>query len=376
MISLYISVLGSTGSIGTQTLDVIENLNRNGYDIKIKALSANKNISLLKEQIQKFNPEYVCVCDEEKACELKKILPTIEILSGSDGLVCIARENVNIIVNAIVGFDGVLPTFESVRAKNNIALANKESLVVAGQLIMSEAKKNNVNIIPIDSEHSAIFQALQGNNKSQLDKIYLTASGGPFHNCNDLSNITVEQALNHPTWSMGKKISIDSATMINKGFEIAEACWLFDLKLEQVEVLVHRQSLVHSMVQFKDGSIIAQLGPSDMRLPIQYALTYPNRIENNFERLNFDLCNSFTFDKPNENLKGIALCKKAISIGGTMPAVLCIANDIAVENFLAGKCSFLDIYKFIEYAMSKHIPDLDYDLEKILQLQDWVKNLC
>lgn len=372
---MQISVLGSTGSIGVQTLEVIENLNRNGYNIKIKALSANKNISLLQKQIEKFNPEYVCVCDVSKANELKNILPGIQILSGNEGLICIARQKVNIIVNAIVGFDGMLPTFEAICAKNDVALANKESLVIAGQLIMQEAKKNNVRIIPIDSEHSAILQSMQGYTTDDIEKIYLTASGGPFHKIKNLANVTLEQALKHPTWSMGQKISIDSATMINKGFEIFEACCFFDLPQEKVNVLVHAQSLIHSMVQFKDGCIIAQLGPSDMRLPIQYALTYPKRVRNDFKRLDFNLCNLFEFDKPNESLLGIELCRQAINIGGTMPAALCIANDIAVRKFLNKEFEFLDIYKFIKYVMSRHDVILNYSIEDVLELKNQIENL-
>lgn len=373
---MQISVLGSTGSIGTQTLDVVRNLNRNGYNISIKALSANKNISLLQKQIEEFNPEYVCVCDEQSADELHDIVSSnVKILRGASGLICIARENVNILVNAIVGVSGLVPTIEAVRAKNDIALANKESLVVAGQLIMNEARKNNVRIIPIDSEHSAILQSIQGNNKKEIERIYLTASGGPFHKLSNLDDITVDQAINHPTWSMGKKISVDSATMINKGFEIIEAFWLFDVPVENIEILVHPQSLIHSMVQYKDGSVIAQLGPTDMRLPIQYALTYPNRVKNEFERLDFDLCNLFAFDKPNKNLVGIELCRYAIEVGGTMPSVLCIANDIAVEKFLSGKFSFTDIYKFIKYVVKKHKVVLDYNLNEILDIRNWIKNL-
>ncbi len=372
---MEISILGSTGSIGSQTLDVIRNLNQNGYKIKVKALSANKNISLLQKQIDEFNPELVCVCDEIFADELQKNLTDIEILKGQDGLIRIAHEKVSILVNAIVGFNGLKPTLEAIYAKNNIALANKESLVIAGQIVMSAAKKNNVKIIPIDSEHSAIFQALQGNNANEIDKIYLTASGGPFHKYENFDNVTVSQTITHPTWNMGPKISVDSATMINKGFEIIEAFWLFNVPLKNIKVLVHPQSLIHSMVQYKDGSIIAQLGPSDMRLPIQYALTFPSRVENNFERLNFEKSNILTFDVPNKNLIGMDLCREALEIGGTMPAALCIANDFAVERFLRHEYSFTDIYKFIKYVMREHQPIFDYGLEEIFELYDWIQNL-
>lgn len=372
---MEISILGSTGSIGSQTLDVIRNLNQNGYKIKVKALSANKNISLLRKQIDEFNPELVCVCDETFADELQKSLTDIEILKGQDGLIRIAREKVSILVNAIVGFSGLKPTLEAIYAKNNVALANKESLVIAGQIVMSAAKKNNVKIIPIDSEHSAIFQALQGNDANEIDKIYLTASGGPFHKYENFDNVTVSQTIAHPTWNMGPKISVDSATMINKGFEIIEAFWLFNVPLKNIKVLIHPQSLIHSMVQYKDGSIIAQLGPSDMRLPIQYALTFPSRVENNFERLNFEKSNILTFDVPNKSLIGMDLCCEALEIGGTMPAALCIANDFAVERFLRHEYSFTDIYKFIKYVMRAHQPIFDYGLEEIFELHDWIQNL-
>ena len=290
-------------------------------------------------------------------------------------MIRIAHEKVSILVNAIVGFNGLQPTLEAIYAKNNVALANKESLVIAGQLVMSMAAKNNVKIIPIDSEHSAIFQALQGNDEKEIDKIYLTASGGPFHKYENFDNVTVAQAIAHPTWNMGQKISVDSATMINKGFEIIEAFWLFNIPLKNIKVLVHPQSLIHSMVQYKDGSIIAQLGPSDMRLPIQYALTYPSRVVNSFERLDFEKSNVLTFDTPNKNLIGMDLCREAIQIGGTMPAALCIANDFAVEKFLQHEYSFTDIYKFIKYVMQEHQPIFDYGFKEILTLRDWIKNL-
>ena len=371
---MNVTILGSTGSIGVQTLDVIRNLNKNGYEINVVGLTANRNVSLLKDQIDEFNPEFVCVCDE-KVASASGHITNKKLLVGNSGLLEVASVNVDLLVNAIVGFDGLAPTVTALKAGNDIALANKESLVAAGKLVMAEAERNNCRIIPIDSEHSAILQCLQADPTRQIDKIYLTASGGPFHESKDISNISVDQALNHPTWKMGRKITIDSATMINKGFEILEAFWLFKTPVDDIEVLVHRQSCVHSMVQFKDGNIIAQLGPSDMRLPIQYAFTYPKRVSNDFKRLDFGLVKNFTFDYPNKLLRGIELCKSALKIGGTMPAVLCIANDLAVERFLEDKLSFAGIYKFIDDIMSKYKDKVvsEYNLEDVLVLPSAIK---
>jgi len=383
-----ISLLGSTGSIGTQSLEVIKNINQKKNKIKVKAICVNKNIDLLEKQIFEFKPEYVCVFDK-KACEIlkNKLKKNIKIMSGLDGLIEIAKLKVDLCVNALSGHMGLMPTVESIKSKNNIALANKESLVMAGELVMREAKKNNIKITPIDSEHSAIMQILAGNEKSLIEKLYLTASGGPLHDkifnnnsqdkfyiAQELDEIKIHDALNHPTWQMGKKISIDSASLINKGFEILEAIWLFNIKPDKIKVLVHRESLIHSMIEFADGNIIAQLGPHDMRLPIQYALS-PKRIANNFSRLDFDKINSLNFAKPNKNLIGIELCREAFRIGGTMPGVLCIANDLAVESFLRQEILFGDIYRFIKFAMNNHKVILNYELKEILSLKTWVENL-
>jgi 1-deoxy-D-xylulose-5-phosphate reductoisomerase len=376
---LEITILGSTGSIGTQTLDVVKNINLD-KKIKIKALSTYKNIDLLEKQILEFKPEFVCVVDKNSYIKLTKKKYNAKILYGVDGLIEIAKLKVDLVINAISGFDGLLPTMEIIRAKNNIALANKESLVAAGDLVMREAKENNINIIPIDSEHSAIFEMINQKDKLDINKIYITASGGPFNkikfnNSNDLDNIKVDDALKHPTWKMGKKISIDSATLINKGFEVLEAFWLFDIPIEKIKVVVHPQSLIHSMVEFSDGSINAYLATNDMRLPIQCALTYPKIIKNNLARLNFEKIKFLSFEELNKNLIGIDLCKEALKIGGTMPAVLCVANDIAVNNFLNNNFLFSDIYKFISFAMKHHKVILNYKLSDILNIKKQISDL-
>lgn len=376
-----IVILGSTGSIGTQALEVVDNLK----NINIIGLSTNTNIGLLEEQIRKYKPIYVCVMDIEKANLLKENIKdtNTEVFIGKDGLIKLSTlDSVDTILNSLVGNIGLLPTIYGIRAKKDIALANKETLVSAGEFVMKEAKKHNVNIYPIDSEHSAIFQCLQGNKYDEIEKIILTASGGPFREHTNLENVTLQEALNHPNWSMGKKITIDSATLMNKGLEVIEAKWLFNVDIDKIDVIIHPQSIIHSMVEYKDSAIMAQLGTPDMKVPIQYALAYPKRIKNNFEKLDLLKYNNLTFKKPNYELfPCLKYAFDAINIGGIMPCVLNASNEIAVEYFLNEKIEFNDIpkivYKTMEYYKNKN--KLDYSLEDVLQsdkfARDYAKNL-
>lgn len=370
-----ISILGSTGSIGSQTLEVVDDLN-----IEVCGLSANKNIDLLEKQIKIYKPKKVAVNDEKSAYILKQRLGnSVDIVCGIDGLIEVATmPQIDTVLTSVVGNIGLIPTLKAIQAKKNIALANKETLVTAGKLVMEEAKKYGVNIYPVDSEHSAIFQALQGNQNNKIYKIHLTASGGPFRNksFDDLKHATIEDALKHPNWSMGKKITIDSATMMNKGLEVIEAKWLFDVELDKINVIVHPQSIIHSMVEYEDGAIIAQLGQADMRIPIQYALTYPDRLENDFPRLDFFKMNKLEFEKPDlEKFKCLQLAYDAIKIGGTMPAVLNSANEMAVQLFLNQKIKFLDIPRLIENAMSAYTVKYDYTLDDLKQADIYAKQL-
>ena len=371
-----ISILGSTGSIGTQTLEVVEILE----DIKVVAITGNSNIRLLEEQARKFQPELIAVMDEKNAEELKARLSdmNIRVVSGMDGLVEAATyEGVDTVVTSVVGNVGLKPTFEAIRAGKNIALANKETLVSAGQLVMDLAKKHNINIYPVDSEHSAIFQSLQGNERNKIERILLTASGGPFRGKKreELLHVTAADALKHPNWSMGNKITIDSATLMNKGLEVMEAKWLFGVDVDQIEVLVHPQSIVHSAVEYEDGAIVAQLGEPDMRVPIQYALTYPQRVKNPFPRVDFTKRNNLTFDKPDmETFKCLSLAYRALKTGGTLPAVLNGANEVAVARFLKGDIGFLDIPELIEQTMDAYTVKYDYTLEDLLDADAWAKD--
>ena len=371
-----ISILGSTGSIGTQTLEVVEILN----DIKVMAITGNNNIQLLEEQARRFQPELVAVMDEKNAEVLKERLSdmNIRVVSGMDGLVEAATyEGVDTVVTSVVGNVGLKPTFEAIRAGKNIALANKETLVSAGQLVMDLAKKHNISIYPVDSEHSAIFQSLQGNEGNKIERILLTASGGPFRGKKreELLHVTAADALKHPNWSMGNKITIDSATLMNKGLEVMEAKWLFGVDVDQIEVLVHPQSIVHSAVEYEDGAIVAQLGEPDMRVPIQYALTYPQRVKNPFPRVDFTKRNNLTFDKPDmETFKCLSLAYRALKTGGTLPAVLNGANEVAVARFLKGDIGFLDIPELIEQTMDAYTVKYDYTLEDLLDADAWAKD--
>ena len=354
-----IAILGSTGSIGTQTLEVV----RANKDIEVTALAAGSNIDLLEKQIREFSPKIAAVWNEEKAKELKDRVRDLDIRveSGMDGLLAVATElGAEIVVTAVVGMIGIRPTIAAMNAGKDIALANKETLVTAGHIIMSLAKEKHVRILPVDSEHSAIFQSLNGETGNKIHKILLTASGGPFRGKTiaDLKNVTVEDALNHPNWSMGKKITIDSSSLVNKGLEVIEAHELFGVDYDHIEVLVHPQSIIHSMVEFKDRAVIAQLGAPDMKLPIQYAFTYPEREANIvFEPLDFTKASTLTFEQvDNKTFRGVELAYRAGRIGKSMPAVFNAANEIAVELFMKGKIGFLTIYEIIEKAMERHIP--------------------
>lgn len=359
-------ILGSTGSIGTQTLDVVERYNE---DFEVVALAAGSSVEKMEKQVRQFRPKYVCMGDEKAAEDLKvrmKDIP-VSVLSGMDGLIEIATEpTVDIVVTAVVGMMGIRPTLAAIEAGKDIALANKETLVTAGHLIIPLAKKMGVSILPVDSEHSAIFQCLHGEKRSQVHKVILTASGGPFRGRTreQMKDIQVEDALKHPNWVMGRKITIDSSTMVNKGLEVMEAKWLFDVELEQVEVVIQPQSLIHSMVEFEDGAIMAQLGTPDMRLPIQYALFYPDRRYLNGGRVDFSAIRQITFEKPDlENFQGLALAYQAARAGGSMPTVFNAANEMAVSLFLNKKIGYLQITDLIGEAMAAHktvpAPDVD-----------------
>jgi len=375
-----ISILGSTGSIGTQALEVASELN-----IKVCALSCKENIDLLEEQIRKFKPKIVAVESESKAKILKDNVKDIEVkvLSGKEGLCEVASfKDSEILLNSVVGVAGLLPTICAIENKIDIALANKETLVVGGEIVTKLAKKKNVSILPVDSEHSAIFQCLQGmNSKKELNKLILTASGGPFFGKTklELENVTKKEALNHPNWSMGNKITIDSATMMNKGFEIIEAKWLFDVFPENIEVLVHRESIIHSMIEYNDHSVIAQLGVPSMKIPIQYALTFPERLNSNVTPLDLSEISKLTFFKPDyETFDCLKICLDAINLGELYPAIVNAANEEVVDLFLNDKVTFLDIPKIIRKVMNKYSSDKGnsqpkIDLDSILKIDTWVR---
>lgn len=348
-----IALLGSTGSIGTQTLDVI----RRNKDIDVVALAAGTRVKQLAEQIREFKPALACVATEEGAAELKTLVADmqVKIVYGPEGLVEAATAaSADIVLTAVVGMMGIVPTIEAIKAHKDIALANKETLVTAGHIIMKLAKEYNVNIYPVDSEHSAIFQSLNGEYHKEINKLLLTASGGPFrgYTRSQLESVTLEDALKHPNWSMGKKITIDSSTMVNKGLEVMEAQWLFDVPVDRVQVVIQPQSIIHSMVEFTDGAIMAQLGSPDMRLPIQYALYYPHRRELNTERIDFFKLGNITFEEPDfETFKGLKLAYSAAERGGNIPTAFNAANELAVSRFLDKKIKYLDIADIIEYSM-------------------------
>lgn len=369
----YISIIGSTGSIGTQTLDVI----RANDDISVSALAAGSNIDLLECQIREFRPKMAAVYDAEKAKELKLRVKDLEvsIVSGMDGLLEAATEqSCSIVVTAVVGMIGIRPTIAAIQAKKDIALANKETLVTAGHIIMPMAKEMGIHIYPVDSEHSAIFQCLQGGSDKDLESLLITASGGPFRKktTEELKHVTLQDALKHPNWSMGRKITIDSATMVNKGLEVIEANWLFGVAYDNIHVIVQPKSMIHSMIQYQDGAVIAQLGTPDMKQAIQYALFYPEHRYLAGERLDFAAMKELSFEEPPESLKGLSYAYEAGRMGGTMPTVLNAANEKAVGLFLNEKISFLEIYEMIEDAMDAHDIIANPTLDEVLETEQWV----
>ena len=368
-----LSILGSTGSIGTQTLDIVKN---NPDEFKVIGLTTNKNIELLKNQINEFSPEAVAVMDQEKADLLKKNVD-IKVYSGIDGIINIAKLNeTDTVVNSLVGSIGVKPTIEAIRNKKNIALANKETLVTAGSIVMEEVRKNNVNFMPIDSEHSAIFQCINGEKIKDINKITITASGGPFRNYTkkQLENVTVNDALKHPTWNMGNKITIDSATLMNKGFEVIEAHWLYGIPYENIEVVTHPQSIIHSLVEFKDNSTLAQLSLPTMKIPIQYALSYPKRFSLETKKLNLTEIKNLSFEKPNlELFPCLKYAYDAGNIGGTMPCVLNAANEVAVNSFLNKKIKFSGIPTIIKKMIDSHNVIKNPTLNEILEIDKKIK---
>lgn len=373
-----IAILGSTGSIGTQTLDVVR---EHSDELQVVALAAGTNKERLKEQIKEFHPKLVSLSDEKKAQELKEELAgeQVEVVCGMEGLIEVAGvDSADVVVTAVVGMMGILPTMEAIKKGKDIALANKETLVTAGHLIIPMAKEYGVSILPVDSEHSAIFQSLQGEPKAALDKILLTASGGPFRgkSAEFLETVTLEAALNHPNWSMGPKITIDSSTMVNKGLEVMEAKWLFGMDYSQIEVVIQPQSIIHSMVQYVDGAIIAQLGTPDMRVPIEYALFYPERRSLSGDRLDFSKLSQITFEKPDYKVfRGLSLAIEAGKTGGTMPTVFNAANERAVAKFLKGEIKYTDIVRSIEKCMDAHKVSAHPDLEEILATEQWVYSI-
>lgn len=372
-----ISILGSTGSIGTQTLEIV----RANNDLNVVALAAASNITALEEQIREFHPRLVCLYNEKAAKQLKTAVSdtNVKVVAGMEGLIEAATyDSAEIVVTAFVGMIGIRPTLEAIKSGKNIALANKETLVTAGHLVMKAAGDYGVKILPVDSEHSAIFQSLNGENRKEIDKILLTASGGPFRGWSreQMKNVQVEDALRHPNWSMGQKITIDSATMVNKGLEVIEAKWLFDVDIDNIQAIVQPQSIIHSMVQFKDGAVIGQLGTPDMKLPIQYALYYPNRRYLAGDRLDFASIGQITFENPDlDNFVGLRMAYEAGRTGGSMPTVFNAANEKAVQKFLDRKINFLEITDIIHYCMENHKTIKNPTVEQILDIEQWAYEL-
>ena len=374
-----IAILGSTGSIGTQTLDIV----RKESELEVTAIAAGSNVELMERQVREFRPELVAMWTEEAAKDLRerlKDLP-VRVTCGMDGLLEVAaHEDSEVLVTAIVGMIGIRPTIAAIESGKTIALANKETLVTAGHIIMPLAAKKGVQILPVDSEHSAIFQSMHGENRKRVEKILLTASGGPFRGRkrDELLSMTVEDALNHPNWSMGKKVTIDSASLVNKGLEVMEAKWLFDVELDRIQVVVHPQSIIHSAVQYVDGGIMAQMGVPDMKLPIQYALFYPDRRPMDTKRVDFFSLRQLTFEEPDtDTFPGLALAYQAAGQGGTMPTVFNAANEMAVALFLQRRIAFLQIPEMIESAMSNHSiidkPTVDQILEAEAETYEFIK---
>ena len=371
-----IAILGSTGSIGKNALRVIDSL---GPEYEIIALSAHSKVELLAEQAMRYKPEFVAITNSDYAEELRDFIGDldVEILAGSDGLIKIAElQDVDIVLTAVVGAAGLPAVLAAAKKGKRLAIANKEPLVIAGELLRHAIEKNGGVILPVDSEHSAIFQAMQSGSKEEINKIILTASGGPFRQANheDIQNVTLEQALAHPVWEMGPKITIDSATMMNKAFEIIEAHWLFDIPVEKIEVLIHPESIVHSIVEFVDGSMIAQLGEPDMCLPIQYALTYPRRVAGIARALHLEEVGKLTFEKPNlETFRALSLGYEVAKAGGTAPVVFNAANEAAVKEFLAGRIKFVNIVEIIEHCLDRHNIKPTVSLGEVLEADAWAR---
>jgi len=372
-----LALLGSTGSIGVNALKVIEAYPE---EYEVIALAAGRNISLLLEQIESFKPKAVAVLEASRAQEMKAQLPRAaetQIFFGPEGFMHVAAlDAVDTVISAMTGAAGLLPTYSAIKAGKNIALANKETMVMAGALVMAEARRRSVSVLPIDSEHSAILQSLQGHPKENLRRVILTASGGPFRNLSlkEMRGITAARALNHPNWNMGPKVSIDSATLMNKGLEVIEAKWLFDLEMEQIHILIHSQSIVHSMVEYTDGSVICQMGIPDMLIPISYALSYPQHMRNQLPPLELEQVGTLSFEKPDlKRFRCLALALEASRIGGSMPCVLNGANEVAVDSFLHGGIGFLDIPDMIERTMETHQVHAVDDLEAVMRADSWAR---
>jgi 1-deoxy-D-xylulose-5-phosphate reductoisomerase len=371
-----IAILGSTGSIGKNALRVIDAL---GPEYSVFALSAHSNIELLAEQVKRYRPKFAAVTNSGYAEQFHEFLGdfNVEVLEGADGLVKIAElDDVDIVLTAVVGAAGLPAVFAAAKCGKQLAVANKEPLVVAGEQLMSEVKRNGGVVLPVDSEHSAVFQAMQSGGREEVNKIILTASGGPFRgiSAEEIRNVTLEQALAHPVWNMGPKITIDSATLMNKAFEIIEARWLFDMPVEKIEVLIHPESIIHSLVEFVDGSVVAQLGEPDMCLPIQYALTYPKRVDGIAERLRLEKISRLTFEEPDlETFRAIDLAYEVARTGGTAAAVFNAANEAAVEEFLAGGIEFVNILELIEYCLDKHDVKASASVEELLDADAWAR---
>ena len=382
-----ISILGSTGSIGTQTLEVVRELKRNGHEVKIKALAAGRNIERLAEQAREFQPELISAAAEGDAARLEAELKrgadpiNVTIMWGDEGLKAVAEAPCDMLVTAIVGMKGLLPTLAAIEKGTNIALANKETMVAAGELVTRKAAEKGIKILPVDSEHSAIMQCLAGSSGKDVESLILTASGGPFrtYSKEEMQNVTMESVLAHPTWKMGGKITVDCATMMNKGLEVMEAHWLFDMPYEKIKILVHPQSIVHSMVQYVDGAVIAQMGVPDMKIPIQLALTYPERINSSYERPDLTKM-PLTFEAPDKDkFRCLALAEQAALTGGTMPAALNGANEAAVNAFLRGSISFGRIPELVEKGISGHKTMYNADIDEILaadrEARERIKNI-
>ncbi len=372
-----ISILGSTGSIGTQALDVIR---MSPGEYEVSALVCGSSIEKIRNQIKEFKPGIAVVANEEDAATLKEEFKDTQVLWGDDGIIGAATCDCDLVINSLVGIRGMVPTYHAIMAGKDVALANKETLVAGGQVIMKAVSEKGIKLTPIDSEHSAIFQCMQGERREDISKLIITCSGGPFrgYSLEELKSVTLADTLKHPRWDMGKKITVDSATLMNKGFELIEAKWLFDFSPENIEIVVHPQSIIHSMIEMCDGGVIAQMGVPDMKLPISYALTHPARIDNVSQRLDFfSLEGGLTFETPDrKTFRCLAMAEEAIKEGGTAPAVLNGANEVLVSNFLKERISFIDIQNILEEVMDRHVSKQDLSIEVILEEDRWARDLA